>query len=63
MRRYEEIADRLDRIPESNRRICQADACACKGCAGWVGSKRITQQELDLYKSGEMDRINKENSK
>lgn len=55
--RYIKIIDHLDQKREEDLKICNARSCACKGCCGVVGSKRITKQELDLYLSGDMQKV------
>lgn len=55
--RYENVISTLDKKRREDLRICNVRCCACKGCCGTVGSKKITQQELDLYLSGEMEKI------
>ena len=57
MTRYERVIKQLDNKPEEIRFICKSKSCACKGCCGVVGGKRITQAELDSYNSGEMAKL------
>ena len=55
--RYQNIVEHLDQKDEKDLRICRNYLCACNGCCGTVGAKKVTQRELDLYKSGEMQNI------
>ncbi len=57
MNRYEQIIEKLDEKMSLHHRVCRIPVCACRGCCGTVGAKRITEQELALYNSGEMGRI------
>jgi len=54
--RYEKIVKKLDGIHEDDLRICTARFCACTGCCGSVGAKKITERELLLYKCGSMQK-------
>lgn len=53
--RYENIIKKLDKT--TKLKICNANSCACNGCCGIVGAKKITQRELELYMSGTMQKI------
>lgn len=55
--RYELIIEKLDRTREEDRRVCNVPICACRGCAGMVGAKGITDRELEMYNSGEMQSV------
>lgn len=55
--RYEKIIEHLDKKRPKDLRICNVSCCACKGCCGQVGGKRISERELEMYKSGEMQKI------
>ena len=55
--RYELIIEKLDHMPDQNRRICKASVCGCLGCAGAIGAKWITDRELAMYNSGEMQDV------
>lgn len=59
MTRYERIIKHLDKYTaHQDIFICNAKLCACKGCVGNGGTeKKITQSEIDMYKSGEMQKI------
>lgn len=57
MTRYEKIIEALDKKHESSLRICKSQICACMGCCGFVGGKSITDNELAMYKSGEMKEL------
>ena len=57
MTRYEKIINTLDKKHESSLRICKSQICACMGCCGFVDGKWITDSELSMYKSGEMQRL------
>lgn len=56
MDRYTRLFERLSSMPAQNLRLCPSKGalCACNGCAGEVGSKWVTKQELDFYLSGEL---------
>ena len=54
MTRYERIIEALDKKHPSSLRICKAEICACMGCCGFAGGKWINDNELAMYKSGEM---------
>lgn len=55
--RYDQVFAVLQNKREEDLRICKCSMCACKGCCGTVGAKKVTQQELDLYLSGEMKKL------
>lgn len=55
--RYEKIIEHLNKKRSEDLRICDVSRCACKGCCGQVGEKRISKHELAMYKSGEMQKI------
>ena len=55
--RYENIINKLDQTDDKDLRICKAHLCACNGCCGYVGAKKITERELEMYKSGEMAEV------
>lgn len=44
----------LDGVEPSHRRICTAERCACIGCVREPG---ITQEIIDQYNTGELQRL------
>jgi hypothetical protein len=62
MIRLQEIIEFLDSITDESHRFCPSTgaACACMGCVS-VSPLNITQQHLDMYKSGELQVIAKNN--
>lgn len=57
MNRYEKVFNHLKGKREEDLRICKRESCACNGCAGIVDGKRVSEYELGIFKSGEMELI------